>query len=138
MIKQPPFAKKKKKTNASSAWREIGGIRKYYRSRWEANYARYLEWMRSRGEIAKWEHEPETFWFSGIKRGTVSYLPDFRVTKNDGSIYYVEVKGWMDDRSKTKLKRMKKYHPSVQLELVDGKRYNAIKKVAQKLIADWE
>ena len=23
-------------------WREIGGIRKYYRSRWEANYARYL------------------------------------------------------------------------------------------------
>jgi hypothetical protein len=128
----------REKTTWKAAWREIGGIKKYYRSRWEANYARYLEWMRSRGEIAKWEHEPETFWFSGVKRGTVSYLPDFRVTKNDGSIYYVEVKGWMDDRSKTKLKRMKKYHPSVQLELVDGKRYNAIKKVAQKLIADWE
>jgi hypothetical protein len=35
------------RSNASwgAAWREIGGIRKYYRSKWEANYARYLEWL---------------------------------------------------------------------------------------------
>lgn len=121
-----------------SGWRIIGGKKKFYRSRWEANYARYLEFIREQGLIAKWEHEPETFWFEKIKRGTRSYLPDFRVTRLDGSIYYVEVKGYMDDRSKTKLKRMKKYHPTVELELVPAKAYKALAKTASKLIKNWE
>jgi len=64
-------------------WRVIGGIRKYYRSKWEANYARYLEWLKSKGEIQGWLHEPETFWFDGIKRGCLSYLPDFRVVEKN-------------------------------------------------------
>lgn len=119
-------------------WRTIGGIRKYYRSRWEANYARYLQMLLENGDFSKWEHEPETFWFEGIKRGSVSYLPDFRVTRNDGTVYYVEVKGWMDKRSKTKLKRMKKYHPEVEIELVDSKRYQALARTAGKVVPGWE
>jgi hypothetical protein len=103
-----------------SAWREIGGKRIYARSRWEANYARYLEHLQIEGSISKWEHEPETFWFESIKRGCRSYLPDFRVTYPDGSVEYHEVKGWMDARSKTKIKRMKKYHPSVKLVIRDA------------------
>lgn len=126
------------KTTWKSGWREIGGVRKYYRSRWEANYARYLEFLKLQGEISEWEHEPETFWFEKIKRGTMSYLPDFRVTRNDGTQYYVEVKGYMDDRSKTKLKRMKKYFPDVELELVASKAYKRLAKTASKLIPDWE
>src|SRR4030042_269614 len=42
-------------------WREIGGKKKYYRSRWEANYARYLEFLKVNGEINGWEHKPKTF-----------------------------------------------------------------------------
>lgn len=128
------------RANASwgAAWREIGGVRKYYRSKWEANYARYLEWLKEKGEIQKWEHEPETFWFEGIKRGCMSYLPDFRVTEKSGTVVFHEVKGWMDDRSKTKIRRMAKYHPNVKLIVVDSKAYAAIKRVMQPIIKEWE
>ena len=90
------------------------------------------------GEIKKWEHEPETFWFESIMRGCRSYLPDFRVTENNGSIVYHEVKGWMDARSKTKIKRMAKYHPDVKLIVIDSKAYNALAKQMSKSIVGWE
>jgi len=121
-----------------ASWREIGGKRKYFRSAWEANYARYLEWQKSLGLIIDWEHEPETFWFEGIKRGVRSYLPDFRVTMTTGLLEYHEVKGWMDDASKTKLKRMKKYHPHIKMDVIDSKRYNALKKQVSGIINGWE
>lgn len=121
-----------------AGWREIGGRRNYYRSRWEANYARYLEWLRQRGEISDWRHEPETFWFEAIKRGVRSYLPDFRVWENDGTSKLHEVKGWMDSRSKTTLKRMAKYHPSESIILIKEKDYNAIAKTVGRMIDGWE
>lgn len=121
-----------------AAWREIGGQRKYFRSRWEANYARYLEWLKLRGDIADWKHEPETFWFDGIKRGTRSYLPDFRVENNDGSIDFHEVKGWEDARSKTIFKRMAKYHPEQRLIVIRSKEYNQIERTLSRLIEGWE
>lgn len=128
------------RSNASwkAAWREIGEKRKYFRSAWEANYARYLQWLKEKGQIIEWEHEPETFWFDGIKRGCMSYLPDFRVTENDGSHSYHEVKGWMDDRSKTKIRRMEKYHPLVKLIVIDKKAYRGIEKVMSEMICGWE
>lgn len=119
-------------------WRVIGGKRTYYRSRWEANYARYLEFLKSTRQIKDWEHEPETFWFEKIMRGTRSYLPDFRVTRLDGSVYYVEVKGYMDSKSKTKLKRMKKYHPKIELQLVDSEQYKSLKKTFSSTLLGWE
>ena len=128
----------REKASWGAGWREIGGFKKYYRSKWEANYARYLEWLKEHGEIIKWSHEPKTFWFEGIKRGCMSYLPDFHVVEKNGSEAYHEVKGWMDDRSKTKIRRMAKYHPSVKLIVIDSKGYAAIKKVMQPLIKDWE
>lgn len=126
--------------NASwkAAWREIGGKRKYFRSAWEANYARYLQWLKEKSQIVEWEHEPETFWFDGIKRGCMSYLPDFKVTENDGSHAYHEVKGWMDDRSKIKIRRMGKYHPSVKLIVIDKKAYRGIEKIVSCMLPGWE
>lgn len=120
-----------------AGWREIGGVRKYYRSKWEANYARYLEWLRSRGDISNWEHEPKTFWFEAIRRGVRSYLPDFRVTENGGAEVYHEVKGWMDPKSKTKLKRMAKYHPTVKIVVIDKKAMASVSTLA-RLIPGWE
>lgn len=119
-------------------WRTIGGQTKYFRSRWEANYARYLEWLKTIGNITSWEHEPETFWFDGIKRGCVSYLPDFRVTNPNGTIEYHEVKGWMDDRSKTKIKRMAKYYPAIKLIVIDAKGYRKLAKQIAAAIDGWE
>lgn len=121
-----------------AGWREIGGDRNYYRSRWEANYARYLQWLKERGEIRDWQHEPETFWFEAIKRGVRSYLPDFKVTETNGSVAYHEVKGWMDDRSRTTIKRMAKYHPTVKLIVVDAKQYRALRVQLCRLVPGWE
>lgn len=128
----------RKNTTWKSAWRDIGGKKKYYRSRWEANYARYLQFLKQHGQIKEWLHEPDTFWFEKVKRGCRSYLPDFKVTENDGRVIYHEVKGWMDARSKTKLKRMKKYHPDVALIVIDAPVYKDIAKKMRFLLPDWE
>lgn len=127
-----------RKASWKAGWREIGGVRKYYRSRWEANYARYLVAAKEEKLIADWKHEPTTFWFEAIKRGTRSYLPDFLVVGIDGSEIYHEVKGWMDDRSKTKLKRMRIYHPAVVLKVIEKPEYLAIAKDWCEKISDWE
>lgn len=126
------------KATWKAGWREIGGKRNYYRSRWEANYARYLNWLKENKQILDWKHEPTTFWFEGIKRGTMSYLPDFLVVNLNNSEEYHEVKGWMDDRSKTKIKRMAIYHPNIKLKVIDSKSYKSIAKTAQNLLKDWE
>lgn len=121
-----------------AGWREIGGYKKYYRSRWEANYARFLEKLRTDGLIKSWLHEPKTFWFDGIKRGCMSYLPDFEVIENSGKFVYHEVKGWMDDRSKTKIKRMAKYHPKTELIVIGAKEYKELDKKCRQVIEGWE
>lgn len=119
----------------SSWW--ISGKRKYYmRSGWEINYAWYLEWLRKKAEIKKWEYEVDTFWFEAIKRGVRSYKPDFKVFLLDGSIEYHEVKGWMDAKSKTKIQRMAKYYPTVKLIIIDKDVYNSIKQWS-RLIPHW-
>lgn len=118
-------------------WRTIGGKKKYFRSRWEANYARYLEFLKKQCEILDWLHEPQTFWFEKIKRGSRSYLPDFKVINLDESYYWVEVKGWFDDRSKTKLKRFKLYYPDEKLEIIDSKWFKRNLNL-KNIILDWE
>lgn len=116
---------------------DLGDI--HFRSAWEANYARYLNFLiKNEGLIEKWEYEPETFWFDGIKRGCRSYKPDFKVFFKSGKIEYHEVKGWMYPRAKTALKRMKKYHPNIFIDLIDSPRYNAIKKSMKQIIPNWE
>lgn len=132
-----PFAKGAR-GSWKAAWREIGGQRCFFRSRWEANYARYLEWLRARGDIASWEHEAQTFWFEGIKRGVVSYLPDFKVVTPGGAVEWHEVKGWMDARSKTTIARMGRYHPKEKLVVIQQKQYDEIRRKLSTMIPDWE
>lgn len=109
----------------------------FFRSAWEANYARYLNWLISKGEIKAWEFECQTFVFHGVTRGVVSYMPDFKVFNNDGSHEWHEVKGWMKSTDRTKIKRMAKYYPGEKLILVDRVAYRAIAKW-KALIPGWE
>lgn len=136
--KNGTHAPERKNVTWKGGWREIGGYKKYYRSRWEANYARFLQWLKETGKIKDWKHEPKTFWFEGIKRGCVSYLPDFWVEELDGTDSFHEVKGWMDDRSKTKIKRMAKYYPNVLLVVIAEKEYKSIENNFSRLIEEWE
>lgn len=114
---------------------DLGGL--FLRSSWEANYARYLNLLQAKGLIQKWEYEPETFWFEGIRRGTRSYTPDFRITDANGT-RYVEVKGYMDQKSRTKLRRMAKYHPGIRLDVVAKTEYTLIKKAFSRACPGWE
>lgn len=119
-------------------WHEIGGKRYYFKSRWEVNFAAYLEWLRLKGQIFEWSYESITYRFNGIKQGVVSYKPDFEVweTKSSKPIVY-EVKGFMDPKSKTKLKRMAKYHPTVKVIVIGQKQMAEIGKKLGAVIPGW-
>lgn len=129
---------KKPKPRSSMGWRSIGGSRSFYRSKWEANYARHLEWLLNQGVIVFWAYEPKTFWFENIKRGVRSYKPDFFVRFTDGEEAYIEVKGWMDPKSKTKIKRFRKYYPFLKLEVVGAEWFQKHRREMKGLIPDWE
>jgi len=124
--------------------RAAGGRRKdlgdiWFRSSWEANYARYLNLLIRLGVVEWWKYESKTFWFEAIKRGVRSYKIDFEVKyKNEKEPAIVEIKGWMDAKSKTKLKRMAKYHPNVKIELIGAKEYRALKNKWASQIEHWE
>lgn len=120
-------------SNIKRGYYDINGTTMYFRSKWEANYALYLDFLIDRKVIGKWEFEPDTFMFEAIRLGTRSYTPDFKVFNNDGGVEYHEVKGYMDSKSKTKLKRFAKYYPGLKLVLVDSAEYNLIKKQVGKL-----
>ena len=112
----------------------------YFRSRWEANYARYLNFLiKNNGDVAKWEYEADTFWFKNIQRGVRAYTPDFKIWDTNGNIEYHEVKGWDYPRGKTARKRMAKYYPLIKLILIDEDFFKALKRQGiDALIDGWE
>lgn len=106
----------------------------FFRSSWEANIALYLDFLIKQKQIKKWEYEIDTFWFEKIRRGIRSYKPDFKIFNNNGTIEYWEIKGFLDSKSKTKLKRMKKYYPKIKLILIEKEEYTDIKNKIGKLL----
>jgi hypothetical protein len=118
-------------------WAEIGGKKHFYRSRWEYRYALYLQLMKTNGYIQDWFHEPHTFYFEGIKRGTNNYKPDFKVIFPNGNEEWYEVKGYMDAKSKTKIKRMSKYFPDIVLTIIDKEWFKKNGKVLKNIIKEW-
>ena len=140
-----------------SGYREIDGKKTYYASKMEANTHRYLLWMRDRGIYTEVEYQPPAFDFTAewiekghgyrkvgnrkvraIKRGCTSYKPDFRTVDNKGVEEYWETIGrWRNDHT-TRLSRMKRFHPEVQLNVIDSKRYRELTRQCKNLIPGWE
>lgn len=85
--------------NTKSGYREDLGLN--LRSNWEANFARILTIYK-----IDFDFEPVVFPFP-IKRGTKGYTPDFFLGKTQE---WIELKGYLDDKSKIKLKRFKRYY----------------------------
>ena len=75
----------------------------FFRSRWEANYARVLQSTKT-----SYEFEHKTFVFTGEIRGAITYLPDFYLPVTD---QWVEVKGFLDAKSKSKIRKFKQFYP---------------------------
>ncbi|MBU8870648.1 MAG: DUF1064 domain-containing protein [Gemmatimonadales bacterium] len=96
----------------------INGETYSFRSKLEHRYAGYLELLRRADEIEGWEYEPEYYDFEEIDHGVTRYLPDFKVFYADKTFELHECKGALDGKSKTKLRRMRKYYPDIHIVLV--------------------
>jgi hypothetical protein len=98
---------------------------KYFRSNWEANYARILNEQK-----ISWEYEPETF---SLSNG-LTYTPDFKIAPNK----YVEIKGWYDNDSKEKISLFLKEYPRLELDLIGETEYYSLRNVFKSKIPLWE
>jgi hypothetical protein len=130
-------SKKSRVYNNSQGYRLIGGKRIFFRSSWEVNVALYLEALKNKKAIREWYYEPQTFWFENIKRGVRSYKPDFKVIRPEGNHYWIEVKGYMDAKSNTKIKRFDKYYPNENLHIIDKTWFIKNKNECPFLCEDW-
>lgn len=97
----------------------------YFRSNWEANYARILN-----EQNIKWEYESQTF---DLSNGT-SYTPDFKI----GDKKFVELKGWFDNDSKQKIELFLKEYPDYELDLIGETEYYSLRNLFKHKIPNWE
>lgn len=105
--------KKKKKNKGTSPFKHVshgsaidlpkGKDKIVFRSSWERNFARYLEFKK-----IEWTYEERVFTFNGAKRRPFQYLPDFYEVDND---VYWEVKGYLRGQDRMKMRRFRKYYP---------------------------
>ncbi len=121
-------------SNIKRGWYDINGKKMFFRSKWEVNYALYLDFLIEQKQIKKWTYEKDVFIFEKIRLGTRSYRPDFKIYNNDLTIEYHEVKGFMTPKSKTKIKRMAKYYPDIKLLIIDKDVYGDIKSKLGKML----
>lgn len=134
MIKAGGYIPANNFNNIKRAWHNINGHDIFFRSAWEYNYCLYLEYLVKHNYIKSWEYEKDIFWFENIRRGVRSYTPDFKVTNNNDTIEYHEVKGWMNAKSITKLNRMRIYYPAIKMVLIDKKVYTDLKRKIGRML----
>ena len=132
------IAKKPRVYKSNQGWRVVGGRKVYFKSGWEVNFAIYLEFLKTKFQIKDWHYEPERFWFNAIKTGTRCYTPDFKIIRNNDTHYWVEVKGYMDSKSQTKIKRFNKYYPKEELHIVQKQWFIEHKRRLPVLCDNWE
>jgi hypothetical protein len=119
------------KDNPSAIYsRTNGGIREdlgnvYFRSNWEANYARILNEMN-----ISWEFEKHTF---DLSNG-MTYTPDFKISDTK----FVEIKGIMDETSKEKIHLFLLEYPQYELDLIDEEKYRTLRNLFKHKISNWE
>lgn len=102
-------------------------LNQYFRSAWEANMARIYN-----HNNIKWEYESKRFLFENPVCSVESYQPDFYLPELDK---WVEVKGWMDDKSIIRLVLFKQEYPEEydKLEIIGANEYYALYKQYKSL-----
>lgn len=105
----------------------VGGKTLKIKSTWEYDIALYLQHLLDNDLISSWDYEPIAFDFPYDKTGVRSYKPDFRVLRGDRE-YFIEVKGWRDEKSKIKENLMAKHYPNIKMVYIYQKTYNLIDK----------
>src|SRR3989338_10902783 len=119
------------KPTSPKASRGKAGIRKdisetiYFYSRWEANYARILNYLG-----IKWEYEPKTF-----NLEVQNYTPDFYLPNENK---YIEIKNFLWKYSIIRDEKFRTLYPDVILELLLKEDYLKLQEKYAKFIKNWE
>lgn len=98
----------------------------YFRSKWEANFARILNYWK-----IPWEYEKTRF-----NLGDCTYCPDFKIY--DVEPYFVEVVGFFDDIHKNKLSLFQKMYPNEKIQIISSAEYKDLKDKFSTTIKNWE
>lgn len=119
------------KPTSPKAARAKAGIRAdidsgiYFFSRWEANYARLLNFNKK-----AWVHQPKRF-----KLKSQYYTPDFYLPESDE---YVEIKNYLSAYSLKRDKEFREMYPKLKLKLVLKNEYKKLEEKYASLIPKWE
>ncbi len=97
----------------------------YFYSRWEANFARLLNYW----EI-EWVHQPKVF-----DLGTQKYTPDFYLPQYD---IYIEIKNFLWNYSRIRDEKFRKLYPNKKLILLLKEDYLKFEKRYSDFIPNWE
>jgi hypothetical protein len=108
----------------------IGGLRidigHYVRSTWEANIARFLQY-----NGIKYSYESDIFELKTSNK-IIHYKPDFKVGN-----YFIEVKGWWNEKAKLRRRLMSEQYPEIKIEYIDELLYKEIENEFNGL-PNWE
>lgn len=97
--------KRKARPSTKAAWRGTT-----FASNFEKDFAKYLTKLG-----IEWEYEADSFkWFPNPR----VYHPDFKITKPDGTCFYIETKGYFDGSSRAKMAAIKKQFPELDVRMV--------------------
>lgn len=115
---------------------EVGGKTFLAKSSWEYDIALYFEWLKQHGLISDWDYESKVFRFQYNTLGVRTYRPDFTIRRGERT-YFVEVKGWEDEKYEIKKRLMSIEYPNVKVIYITAKEYRLIKKKHIDEIPDW-
>ena len=96
----------------------IGGKVYHFRSKFECQWAKYLQFLKDKKQIHDWQYEPYRIYFQNCTRGPYSYLLDFLITENSGATLWQECKGELDSDAASKFRLMAEQRPQERIELV--------------------
>ena len=110
----------------------VGGYREdighYVRSSWEANIGRVLKELG-----CEYQFEPDTFPLRKTDELIIHYIPDFKVGD-----WYIEVKGWWNEKALLTKKLMAEQYPEIQIFYLGEDEYNQIQHIYKEKINGWE
>ena len=97
----------------------------YFFSRWEANFARLMNFLR-----IKWVHQPRTFQLHSQK-----YTPDFYLPEMGT---YIEIKNFLSAYSRNRDEEFRRLYPDLELRLILKDEYLALQNTYAHKIPLWE
>lgn len=99
-------------SNMKKEWHDHIKCHEGYRSKFEAGVAEQLEeaGVRFTYETDRIECRNHL--------GKKFYIPDFTVYRADGSVFFIEAKGWIDKAANCKMQAVRKWNPHVDIRFV--------------------